>query len=89
MKINKDQEEQIVNFGVFNYDQKRIAAILDIPEAEVASEMQNQNSLLSKLLEKGRYMADYVIDLKLFELAKVGDLKALEKLETRQRKRNY
>jgi len=42
---------------------------------------------LSKLLQKGRDMADYVIDLKLFEMAKSGDIKALEKLDYRKRTR--
>ncbi len=29
-------------------------------------------------------MSDYVIDLKLFEMAKSGDIKALEKLDLRK-----
>jgi len=32
-------------------------------------------------------MADYVIDLKLFEMAKTGDIKALDKLDNRKQLR--
>jgi hypothetical protein len=87
MKIEKEQEEQIVNFGVFEYDAKKIASILGIDLKEVQAEIENKTSLLYQLLQKGRDMADYVIDLKLFEMAKSGDIKALEKLDLRKRGR--
>lgn len=87
MKITKEQEEQIVNFGVFDYDSKKIASILGFDQKEIDSEMKNKESELSKLLQKGKDMADYVIDLKLFEMAKTGDIKALEKLDYRKRMR--
>jgi hypothetical protein len=38
-------------------------------------------------MEKGKDLAEYVIDLKLFEMAKSGDIKALEKFETRKANR--
>lgn len=85
MKIEKEQEEQIVNFGVFEYDAEKIASILCLDVKEVQEEIESKTSLLSQLLQKGRDMADYVIDLKLFEMAKSGDIKALEKLDYRKR----
>lgn len=88
MKIKKEQEEQIINFGAFNYPSKKIASILEIKKEEIDSEMKNKESALSKLLQKGVDMSDYVIDLKLFDLAKTGDLKALNKLDIRKRKYN-
>jgi hypothetical protein len=87
MKIEKENEEQIVNFGVFEYDSKKIASILGVDVKEVQKEIENKTSLLSQVLQKGRDMADYVIDLKLFEMAKSGDIKALEKLDLRKRTR--
>jgi hypothetical protein len=87
MKIEKENEEQIVNFGVFEYDSKKIASILGVDEKQVQKEIENKKSLFSQLLQKGRDMADYVIDLKLFEMAKSGDIKALEKLDLRKRMR--
>lgn len=85
MKI--ENEEQVVNFGVFAYGAKKIANILGVDLKEVEAEMNDKNSILSKLLEKGRDVSDYVIDLKLFEMAKSGDIKALDKLEFRKRSR--
>lgn len=89
MKIEKEQEEQIVNCGVFEYDAKKIASILGLDVEEVQKEIESKTSLLSQLLQKGRDMADYVIDLKLFEMAKSGDINALEKLDYRKRIRNF
>jgi alanine dehydrogenase len=85
MKIKKEQEEQIVNFGVFNYNAKKIASILGADVPIIEQELNNKESQLSKLIEKGKDMSDYVIDLKLFEMAKSGDLKALDKLDSRKR----
>lgn len=87
MEIKKEQKEQVINFGVFNYDSKKIASILELDKDEVDSELKNEESELSKLLQKGKDMADYVIDLKLFEMAKTGDIKAIEKLDYRKRMR--
>ena len=87
MKIKEEQKEQVINFGVFDYSSKKIASILGLDKSEVDSELKNKESELSKLLQKGKDMADYVIDLKLFEMAKTGDIKALDKLENRKRMR--
>jgi predicted transcriptional regulator len=84
MKITKEQEEQIINFGAFGYSENKIANILGLDVAEVSKDIKNQNSDLFKLLEKGKDMSDYVIDLKLFEMAKSGDIKALDKLQLRK-----
>jgi len=84
MKITKEQEEQIINFGVFGYSEKKIANILGVDVTEVSKDIKNENSDLFKLLEKGKDMSDYVIDLKLFEMAKSGDIKALDKLQHRK-----
>ncbi|MFD1292650.1 hypothetical protein ACFQ5N_02270 [Lutibacter holmesii] len=83
MQIEKEQEEQIVNFGAFQYNNLKMANILNVTEKEVEIEMENKNSLLYNLYLKGKDRADYVIDLKLFEMAKSGDIKALNKFENR------
>lgn len=83
MEIKKEQEEQVVNMGAFDYDAGRVANMLDVDKIEVVKELKNKDSKLSKLIQKGKDMADYVIDLKLFEMAKTGDIKALDKLENR------
>lgn len=87
MEIKKEQEELIINFGAFGYDSEKISNILGVSELEISKEMDDENSLFSKLLQKGKDMSDYVIDLKLFEMAKAGDIKALEKFEFRKKER--
>ena len=89
MNIHKDNEEMIVNFGALEYDAEKISIILGEDIEEVKKEMKNKNSDLFKLLQKGKYLAEYLIDLKLFEMAKSGDIKALDKLDSRKRDRNY
>jgi len=89
MKINKKQEETIVNFGVFDYTSEQIAIILEIHQNIIDLELKNKDSELNKLLLKGKNLADYVIDLKLFELAKAGDIQALDRLEKRKHERQY
>jgi len=84
MNINKEQEEIIINMAIFGYDVSKMASILSINENDLIKEIQNPGSEFSKLLKKGSDLADYVIDLKLFELAKTGDIKALNKLDSRK-----
>jgi hypothetical protein len=86
MEISKELEEQIVNFGVFDYSSKKIASILGEDELKIKELMNDKNSEFSKLLLKGKDMSDYMIDIKLFELARAGDLKALDKLDARKKK---
>ena len=88
MEIKKEQEELIINFGVFDYSAKKISSILELKEDDIIKEMKNEKSKLNILLQKGKDMSDYVIDLKLFEQAKTGDIKALNKLDERKWDRN-
>jgi len=87
MEIKKEQEEIIINMGAFDYNASKIANILSFDIKEIEKEFKDKNSKLNELLLKGKDMADYVIDLKLFEMAKTGDIKALEKLDYRKNKR--
>jgi len=88
MEIKKDQEEHIINFGALSYDAKKIANILNIEVDDIIEEIYNKDSDFYKLYQKGNDMFDYAIDMKLFEMAKSGDIKALEKLEVRKLDRN-
>jgi hypothetical protein len=87
MKIDKEQEEAIVNMAVFGYPLAKMASILGVPLADLEAETKKKDGHINKLIQKGNDMADYVIDLKLFEMAKSGDLKALEKFEYRKESR--
>lgn len=78
-----DYEEMIVNFGAFSYSNEKMAAILLINEKQIANEMEDKNSDFYRLYSKGKNMRDYVLDLKLFEMAQSGDLKALDEFYAR------
>lgn len=85
MKIEEDQEEMIVNFGALNYDAFRMSIVFGIDEIDIQNEMKNEKSKFFKLYKKGEYISSYLIDLKLFELAKTGDLKAIKEYERRKK----
>lgn len=81
--IIDEHEEMIVNFGAFSYSNEKMAAILLINEKQIAIEMEDENSDFYRLYTKGKNMRDYVLDLKLFEMAQSGDLKALDEFYAR------
>ena len=83
VRIDEKNEEMICNFGAFNYSSEKIAAILGCDVEEIEDLKNDENSQLNKLLKKGRYLSEYAIDKKLFEMARAGDIKALEKLTSR------
>ena len=85
MKI--ESTGMIINFGALGYDAKKISSILDIPEIEILSELKNEDSEFAKLFQKGVDMSEYVIDMKIFELAKQGDLAAITLFEKRKEQR--
>jgi hypothetical protein len=84
MKIKSEHQEMIINFGVFGYEVEKMANILEYESHEIKQALEDPLSEFSKLIQKGKDLADYVIDLKLFEMAKSGDIKALDKLEQRK-----
>lgn len=85
MKI--ENSEIIINFGAFGYDAKKMSSILGVPEVEIAQELKNKDSEFAKLYQKGVDMSEYVIDMKIFNLAKQGDLAAIAEFEKRKEQR--
>jgi len=87
-QLANEEKEMIINFGSLGYNANRCAGVLETEESEITKLMADKNSEFSKLYARGQYRAEYVIDVKLFELAQTGDIKAIEKLEARAIKRN-
>ena len=85
MKI--EDPEIIINFGALGYDAKKMSSILGVSEIEILSELKNKDSELAKLYQKGVDMSDYAIDMKIFALAKQGDLAAISLYEKRKEQR--
>lgn len=86
--ITEHERDIIINLGAFQYPAAKMANVLGWTEAEVTAELTNTKSEFFKLYTSGKDKADYVIDLKLFELAQTGDLKALEEFENRKSERD-
>ena len=82
--ITTPEKEVIINCGAFKFQPDKISNILDWPADEVTKLFNDKRSEFYQLIKKGRDTADYVLTLKLFELAQTGDLKALEEFENRR-----
>lgn len=83
--ITEDVEEKIVNFGALSYPVSKMANVLGWDKKDVEALMKNKQSDFYKLFERGADVAEYLLDKKLFEMAKSGDLKAMEKYEHKKR----
>ena len=88
MEITEDQKDQIANFGAFGYSNQRMSFVLEVPENEIEEEMNDTSSNFYSLYMTGKTKADYVIDCKLFDMARSGDIKALDKLSSRKSARS-
>jgi len=81
MNYSEDFLKKIVGVGTLGYSLQKIINVLDIEEKDVeqfTEDFDNQSSPVAIAFQKGIDKADYAIDMKLFEMAKNGDLKALK-----------
>lgn len=86
MEYNEDFLKKIVQMGTLGYPLSKIINVLDIDDIkQFTKDFDNAKSKVSNSYQKGIDKADFVIDSKLFDMAKGGDLKALEKYEKRKR----
>lgn len=86
MEDKNDLLKKVLQFGMLYYPISKILNILDLEdEAEFINDFHNEDSEIAKSYQKGVDKADFVLDLKLFKMASAGDLKALEKYETRRK----
>lgn len=84
-KYTKEQLEKMVHMGILGYSCEKCINILDIEnEQDFRKDFASPTSEVYKNYKKGVDKADYAIDIKLFDKAKNGDLKALAKYEERK-----
>ena len=80
----------MVSLGSLGYSFSQSVNILDVSDSDLEgfkSEWSNPNSEVAKCYLKGIDQRDYAIDLKLYQKAVGGDLKALEAFERRTHQR--
>ena len=83
---NKELTDLVVSFGIVRYPLEKILNIIpdDVDKDEFTTQFNDPNHAIAKAYQKGIDRSDYDIDIRLFEMTKSGDLKALEKFEERQ-----
>lgn len=90
MEYNEDFLKKMVQVGTLGYPLSKIVNVLDIDnEKQFIKDFDNKNHPIAKAYQKGIDKADFVIDSKLFDMAKNGDLKALKEYDERKRKNIY
>lgn len=87
INLSDEQKKMMKNMGALGYCPVKISSIMKLDLSDLKKNLQDKSSDISKLYAEGADFAMYIIDLKLFEMAQAGDIKALDKLEQRQKKR--
>lgn len=83
IEYTNENEEIIINCGAFGYKSDVIASLLRIDLSVIENAMVNDNQFI-KLYKFGNDMANYKLDLKLFEMAKSGDIKAMQAFQAKR-----
>ena len=90
MEYNEDFLKKMVQVGTLGYPLSKIINVLDIDDIkQFTKDFDNPKSQVAISYQKGVDKADFVLDSKLFDMAKGGDLKALDKYEIRKRNNIY
>jgi hypothetical protein len=90
MEYNEDFLKKMVQVGTLGYPLSKIINVLDIEDTkQFTKDFDNPKSKVAISYQKGVDKADFVLDSKLFEMAKGGDLKALDKHERRKKAQLY
>lgn len=85
MEYSADLLNKVSQLGTLGYSANKLINILDIPDSKAfKKDFFDTEHALNKAYQKGIDKGDFVIDTKLLELAKEGDLKALELFEMRK-----
>lgn len=84
-ELTPEQIKMLKNMGALSYPASKIASIMELNLEEVVNAMKDHDSDFYKIYMAGQNMANYLIDLKLFDMAQSGDIKAIDKLNERQK----
>jgi len=84
--------KKIMQCGMFGYQYAKVLNILEI-EAEKKTQFHtdfyNTESIVAQQYQKGKDVSDFVLDAKLFELAKGGNINAIKEFNLRKQKTEY
>jgi len=87
MEISDETLLKIEQCGVLGYPASKICSILGLDDdGEFLNLFNDPSSRVYKSFKKGVDKGDFAIDLKIYELAKSGDLTAIERFQIRKKK---
>lgn len=87
MELSEEMLQKIEQTGVLGYPASKICSILGISnQEEFITSFNDPISPIYKAYQRGVDKGDFAIDLKIYELAKSGDLVAIEKFQLRKKK---
>jgi len=90
MEYTEDFIKKIVQMGTLGYPLSKIINILDIEdELKFEKDFYNVDNIVYKSYNKGIDKADFVLDSKLFDMAKNGDLRALKEYQERKKNNQF
>lgn len=90
MEYTKEFLEKVADVGTLGYPLHKAINVLDIEDEKAfTKDFENPKSVVAKSFKKGLDKADFLIDTKLFEMAKNGDLNAINKYVERKRENIY
>lgn len=86
MQYTESVINQMVQFGTIGYPLSKIVNVLDATEdEEFIKDFDDTDSVIAKAYQRGVDKSDFIIDMKLFEMAKAGDMDAIVKFEERKK----
>ncbi len=86
MEYKVELLQQMVQFGTLGYPLSKILNIADIEDkAQFTRDFDNPDSTIAQKYQQGLDKAQFLLDTKLFNMAKGGDLTALQEFENRKR----
>ena len=84
MQYSATDLKNIQNCGMLSYAPEKIINLFEFEPLEFIKDFNDTQSEVYNAYRKGADMYDFIIDKALFDKAKEGDTKALEKLEMRK-----
>lgn len=82
-EMTEELRKSLLDFGALSYSVEQMGLVLGMSRVEVADMLQGGGQVV---YDQGRARFRFALDRKIMELAMKGDLKAIEKLESRQNK---
>lgn len=85
MEYSNEVLKQMIQFGTLGYPLSKIINIIEVDDIDqFKHDFNNIDSEIAKQYQKGVDRSDFFIDSKLFELAKNGDLRAIDMITKRK-----